>query len=242
MPLLQVRDFGKRFDIHQLGRSIVAFEDVHFDLAGGEFLLLRGPNGAGKSTLLRCLYRTYLPSSGSATYAASGGTIDLATAADVDIVQLRRSDLGHVTQFLRPRPRVSAISLVSEPLRIAGYAASDAEREAAHWLRAFGLKEEIWSAYPSTFSGGEQQKVNLVRALIRPRRLLLLDEPTASLDQQARAALVDRLRELKSHGVTMIGVFHHPEDVLPLVDREYVLAAPKTVAYRNGREEAYVAD
>jgi alpha-D-ribose 1-methylphosphonate 5-triphosphate synthase subunit PhnL len=242
MSLLQVRDFQKRFDIHQLGRSIVAFEDVAFDLAGGEFLLLRGPNGAGKSTLLRCLYRTYVPSGGSANYLANSGMIDLASAADVDIVQLRRSELGHVTQFLRPRPRVSAMNLVAEPLRNAGHSAAEAEREAAHWLRAFGLKEEIWSAYPSTFSGGEQQKVNLVRALIRPRRLILLDEPTASLDQHARAALVGRLRELKDQGVTMIGVFHHPEDVLPLVDREYILQAPKTVAYRNGREEAYVAD
>jgi alpha-D-ribose 1-methylphosphonate 5-triphosphate synthase subunit PhnL len=170
------------------------------------------------------------------------GVIDLAGAADVDIVQLRRNELGHVTQFLRPRPRVSALHLVAEPLRRAGYAAADAEREAAHWLRTFGLKDEIWAAYPSTFSGGEQQKVNLVRALIRPRRLLLLDEPTASLDQHARMALVDRLHELKQQGVTMIGVFHHPEDVLPLVDREYVLKAPKTVAYRHVDESAYVAD
>ncbi|MEI6180962.1 MAG: ATP-binding cassette domain-containing protein, partial [Chloroflexales bacterium] len=100
---------------------------------------------------------------------------------------------------------------------------SAAHATAAGWLATFGLKRDIWAAYPSTFSGGEQQKVNLVRALIVPRRLLLLDEPTASLDAAARAALVTRLGELKAQGVAMIGVFHHPEDIRALVDAELYL-------------------
>ena len=225
MPLLDVRGYRKQFTIHELDRVIPAFDDVSFTIESGEFLLLRGPNGVGKSTLLRCLYRTYLPSAGQAWFTTTdGAVIDLAHAADVDMLHLRKHEIGHVSQFLRPRPRVSALELAVEPLRINGATAEDAASEASYWLDAFGLKRDIWQAYPTTFSGGEQQKVNLVRALILPRRLLLLDEPTAALDHGARAALVARLRELKQNGVAMIGVFHHPEDVRELVDRELTLA------------------
>lgn len=224
MPLLEVRNYTKRFHVHQLGREILAFEGLDFCLKPGEFMLVRGPNGAGKSTLLRCLYRTCIPTGGQAMYDSLHGRIDLARAADVDIALLRRSEIGHVTQFLHPRPRVSALDLAAEPLALAGRNWEDARGEAAGWLEAFGLKRDIWHAYPTTFSGGEQQKVNLVRALIRPQRLLLLDEPTASLDATTRAALIERLRELKARGVALIGIFHHDSDVAGLVDRELQLA------------------
>jgi alpha-D-ribose 1-methylphosphonate 5-triphosphate synthase subunit PhnL len=224
--LLTVTGLTKTFHIHAIQRIIPAFNAIDFHVAAGEFLLLRGPNGVGKSTLLRCLYRTYLPSAGEAIFQATAGPIDLASAADIDIVQLRRHEIGHVTQFLRPRPRISAIDLVAEVLIHEGQSAAHAQAEAGEWLAMFGLKRDIWAAYPATFSGGEQQKTNLVHALIRPRRLLLLDEPTAALDAQARAALAGRLHELKAHGVGMIGVFHHPEDVAGLVDREITLKLP----------------
>lgn len=223
MALLDVQGFGKQFFVHHLGREVPAFANLTFRLQQGEFLLVRGANGVGKSTLLRCLYRTYVPSAGQALYASAQGPIDLVRAADVDIALLRRHEIGHVTQFLRPRPRVSALDLVAEPLVTIGRPWGEARREAAEWLQAFGLKEAIWSAYPTTFSGGEQQKVNLVHALIAPRRLLLLDEPTASLDAPTRAALVARLAALKAAGVAMIGVFHHPEDVQAIVDGELPL-------------------
>ncbi|MQQ06927.1 ATP-binding cassette domain-containing protein [Epibacterium sp. SM1979] len=217
--VLEVQSLSKGFTMHHLDSQFAAFSDVSFDLRAGEFLLLKGKNGAGKSTLLRTLYRTYLAQSGQALFHSHHGVIDLLRAADVDLALLRRTEIGFVTQFLTARPRVSAEALVAEPLRLAGRSAQDALDEARHWLAAFGVKESLWRAYPTTFSGGEQQKVNLARALILPQKLLLLDEPTASLDVGARAALVARLAELKSNGTAMIGVFHHPDDVADLIDR-----------------------
>ncbi|MGV3553354.1 phosphonate C-P lyase system protein PhnL [Rhizobium sp.] len=225
--VLQVEGLAKQFEMHHLKRTLYAFEKLDFDLREGEFILLKGENGAGKSTLLRTLYRSYLPRAGHIWYRTKEGVIDLASAADVDIAVLRRREIGFVTQFLNARPRVAAEEIVAEPLRLAGTSHADALIEARRWLAAFGVKKQLWAAYPSTFSGGEQQKVNLARALILPQRLLLLDEPTASLDRDARRALVDRLAELKAAGVAMIGVFHHPEDVQHLIDRELHLKAIK---------------
>ena len=220
MRLLTVTNYTKTFYVHHLERAIRAFKALDFSLEQGQFLLVSGQNGAGKSTLLRCLYRTYLPTSGSAIYASAHGEIDLARAADADIMLLRREELGFVTQFLRPRPRVSASELVAEPLFAENMTLEQARPHAEKLLSDFGVKADLWGAYPTTFSGGEQQRVNLARALIAPRRLLLLDEPTASLDATARDALVRRLRELKDQGVTMIGIFHYPEDVRGLIDGE----------------------
>ncbi len=226
-PILHVQGLSKQFEMHHLKRTLFAFENVGFELSAGEFILLKGENGAGKSTLLRTLYRSYLPRAGHVYYHTQEGIIDLATAADVDIAVLRRREIGFVTQFLNARPRVAAEEIVAEPLRLAGTSHLEALTEARRWLDAFGVKKQLWSAYPSTFSGGEQQKVNLARALILPQRLLLLDEPTASLDYSARRALVERLAQLKASGVAMIGVFHHPDDVRALIDRELHLEAIK---------------
>lgn len=217
--VLNVSGLTKSFQMHHLDNTLHAFRDVNFNLKQGEFVLLKGPNGVGKSTLLRTIYRTYLPVDGQVMFHSARGDIDLANAADIDVALLRAEEIGFVTQFLVARPRVAAEEIVAEPLRLAGVAPEDALDQARHWLNVFGVKEKLWKAYPTTFSGGEQQKVNLARALILPRRLLLLDEPTASLDAGARAALTQRLDELKKEGVAMIGVFHHPGDVADLVDR-----------------------
>ena len=237
--MLEVQDLTKHFYLHQLEREVAAFSGLNFTLQAGEFLLVAGPNGVGKSTLLRTLYRTYLASSGCAIYHSLHGKIDLVTAADVDIVLLRQQEIGFVTQFLRPRPRVSAVELVAEPLLFSGVSLEAALKQARDALERFGLKPALWEAYPSTFSGGEQQKVNLARALIQPRRLLLLDEPTASLDQIARIALRERLTELKAEGVAMIGVLHHPEDVAGLLDREVQLSAIPASDARLLEESVY---
>lgn len=226
--ILDVRGLSKGFTMHHLNTAMAAFDDISFTLQTGEFLLLKGRNGAGKSTLLRTLYRSYLAAGGQILFHTSHGVIDLARAADVDVTYLRRTEIGFVTQFLTARPRVSAEALVAEPLRLAGIDAAEALDQARHWLNAFGVKPELWPAYPTTFSGGEQQKVNLARALILPQRLLLLDEPTASLDVSARAALIKRLAELKAAGTAMIGVFHHPGDVADLIDSALDLTPPVT--------------
>ena len=217
--VLEVEGLAKTFHMHHLGQQLHPFADVSFTLHTREFLLLRGPNGVGKSTLLRTIYRSYLPEAGRVIFHSRHGAVDLARAADVDVTLLRRDEIGFVTQFLTARPRVAAEEIVAEPLRRIGRPAAEALDEARRWLGEFGVKRDLWRAYPTTFSGGEQQKVNLARALILPQRLLLLDEPTASLDVGARAALVRRLADLKAQGVAMIGVFHHPGDVEHLIDR-----------------------
>ena len=218
MALLRVEELAKTFFIHHLERRIPVFEKVSFELVEGSFLRVIGRNGGGKSTLLRCLYRTYRSSGGQALYQSLGGAVDLAQASDIDIALLRQREFGFVTQFLRPRPRVSARDLVAEPLIRQGVEGQSARSQAEDLLHRFGLNRDLWQAYPATFSGGEQQRVNLAQGLCVPRRLLLLDEPTASLDKSARAAIAERLAELKAHGVTMIGIFHHTEDLETLVD------------------------
>ncbi|MEM1340932.1 MAG: ATP-binding cassette domain-containing protein, partial [Pseudomonadota bacterium] len=198
--VLEIDRLTKGFSLHHLEKDIPAFEDISFRVAAGEFVLLKGANGAGKSTLLRTLYRSYLPLSGEIRFHSSHGLIDLARAADVDVAHLRRTEIGFVTQFLTARPRVSAEAIVAEPLRLAGWEQEAALEAARKALETFGVKPDLWAAYPTTFSGGEQQKVNLARALILPQKLLMLDEPTASLDANARGALVARLQELKDQG------------------------------------------
>lgn len=235
--VLEINKLTKGFSLHHLEKDIPAFEDITFSVAAGEFVLLKGANGAGKSTLLRTLYRSYLPLAGEIRFHSSHGVIDLARAADVDIAHLRRSEIGFVTQFLTARPRVSAEAIVAEPLRLAGWKQEAALDEARKALETFGVKKDLWAAYPTTFSGGEQQKVNLARALILPQKLLMLDEPTASLDANARTALVARLQELKGQGTAMIGVFHHPDDVLHLIDRIVDL----TPEYTQSEERSDVA-
>ncbi len=232
MTVLDIQGLTKGFSLHHLAKDIPAFEDITFRVAAGEFVLLKGANGAGKSTLMRTLYRSYLPLAGKICFHSSHGVIDLARAADVDVAHLRRTEIGFVTQFLTARPRVSAEAIVAEPLRLAGWEPEAALNAARKALETFGVKPDLWAAYPTTFSGGEQQKVNLARALILPQKLLMLDEPTASLDANARGALVARLRELKDQGTAMIGVFHHPDDVLHLIDLWSILT---TVSGAGGR-------
>lgn len=159
--------------------------------------------------------------------------MDLARLGDREILWIRREYIGYVSQFLDPRPRTTALELVAEPLLWRGVEESRARQRAAELLLELGLKPELLEAFPTGFSGGEKQKLNLARSLIHPYPLLLLDEPTASLDAGARKALRERLRLLKQQGTALVGVFHLPEDVAGLVDKTYHLEEKQDVAVRT---------
>lgn len=219
-PVLSVRGLAKIFHLYTLGGAeIRGCEGVAFDLAPGRFLALTGPSGSGKSSVLKCIFRTYLPTAGEIRYRpADGGEIDLARAADSQILALRRGEIGYVTQFLRVVPRVTVVDVVAEGLWILGWDVAAAREAARDMLAALRIPSELWNVAPATFSGGEQQRVNLARALVMRPRLLLLDEPTASLDTASVAVVVDLLRRCKTAGTSMVGVFHNIDPVQDLLD------------------------
>lgn len=209
-PLLTVTDLQKEFVLHVLGgKRVVALRSLSFTVEQGAFVGVLGPSGGGKSSLLKCLYRTYLPSAGAIQYQpAAGPLLDLATASDDTILALRGVEIGYVSQFLRPAPRVTAVDLVARPLLGRGVGRDEARERAATLLRRLSLPADLLDGYPVLFSGGEQQRVNIARALIAPPRLLLLDEPTSALDATNQETVLTLLRETHEAGTTIIGTFH----------------------------------
>jgi alpha-D-ribose 1-methylphosphonate 5-triphosphate synthase subunit PhnL len=225
-PRLEVDGLQKAFTLHVLrGKHIPAFGPVRFALAPGECVQLVGPSGSGKSSLLKCLYRTYRPSAGRALLRVNGDTVDLAAAGEPAMLRLRRDTIGYVSQFFQAIPRLTALSVVAEPLLEIGVEPTEARRWAQAMLERLEIPESLWEAYPSTFSGGERQRVNLARALIVPRPLLLLDEPVASLDLGRRTLVLALLQELKAAGASLLAVFHEAER-LHLVDRVLPIGGP----------------
>jgi len=225
--VLSVENLVKNFVLTALGgKIIVGCEGVSFQVKQGEFLGICGPSGSGKSTVVKCIYRTCLPTSGSIIYrTADNEPVDLSTAPERQILSLREQEIGYVSQFLRVIPRVPAIDLIGEGLRKKGWNADQARREAKEYLKMMNIDNSHWEAYPSFFSGGEQQRINLARALITRPRLLLLDEPTASLDADTRQVVVKALKELKGSGATVVGIFHDLESMKKLADRVFVMKA-----------------
>lgn len=207
--LVAVRGLHKTFVMHnQDGATLPVLQDVNFEARAGECLVLDGPSGTGKSTLLRCLYGNYLASSGSILLRHEQQWLELTQASPREILRLRRDTLGYVSQFLRAIPRVSALDVAAEPLRMRGVAAGQARDAAAGLLARLNLPERLWTLPPATFSGGEQQRVNIARGLIGGHPILLLDEPTASLDAENRQVVVDLMREATALGRCLIGIFH----------------------------------
>jgi alpha-D-ribose 1-methylphosphonate 5-triphosphate synthase subunit PhnL len=222
--MLNVENLEKRFDSHILHKEIPGFGRVSFRVAPGTALGLSGPNGTGKSSLLKCIYRTYLATAGTIVYASKAlGPVDLAQLKEHRMLDLRRSELAYVTQFLSILPRVSALDIVAEPLVTHGVTAEEARARAGALLNRLRIDPGLHDAYPCTFSGGEKQRVNLARAVIRPARLMLLDEPTASLDPASQAVVLDILTEMKAAGTTMIAVFHDRSIMDRLVDEVYCM-------------------
>lgn len=211
-PMIEVRGLGKMFTLHnQGGIRLPVLEAVDFDAAAGDCLVLAGPSGTGKSTLLRCLYGNYLATEGSIRVRARDDWVELVGAPEQRILALRRDVIGYVSQFLRVIPRVSALDVVAEPLRMAGIDAGEARERAAAMLRRLNVPQRLWGLAPATFSGGEQQRVNIARGFIARHPILLLDEPTASLDPDNRAVVVALIREARAAGRCLLGIFHDEE-------------------------------
>lgn len=209
---LSAQALCKTFTLHvQGGVSIPVFNDLSFEAHAGRCVALAGPSGAGKSTLLRSLYGNYLPDSGHIRLWHRKDWVDLTQAQARTILEIRRETLGHVSQFLRAVPRVSALDVVAEPLLALGVDEESARRRAAELLARLNLPERLWNLAPATFSGGEQQRVNVARGFAPNYPILLLDEPTASLDAKNRRVVVDLIAEAKAHGAALVGIFHDQE-------------------------------
>lgn len=222
--MLKVDNLSKVFNIHILGDKVIeGCENISFHVSKGEFLGLAGPSGAGKSTILKCIYRTYLATGGDIWYdSIVYGQVNLATIADHMVIAIRHKEIGYVSQFLKVIPRVSAIDVVAEPLLTRnGASVKEARKKAGELLERLNIPARLLDAYPATFSGGEQQRVNIARAIIWKPRLLLLDEPTASLDKDSTAIVVELLKELRSEGTSMVGIFHDNELMKSITDRAY---------------------
>jgi alpha-D-ribose 1-methylphosphonate 5-triphosphate synthase subunit PhnL len=207
--MLELRDLSKSFQLHhQHGARLNVLRGLDLRLHEGECVVLSGPSGAGKSTLLRVIYANYRPTLGAVHVRHAERWLDLAKATPHEVLDVRRHTLGYVSQFLRVIPRVPALDIVAEPLLQAGVDAHQARRRAGDLLRRLNVPERLWPLPPGTFSGGEQQRVNIARGLIVRRPILLLDEPTASLDAENRNVVAQLLAEARAAGSAVLGIFH----------------------------------
>lgn len=212
MPMLQAQGLSKTFTLHGRGGLVLpVFEGVDLAVAEGECLALTGRSGSGKSSLLRCLHGNYAATGGNIRLRHDGAWVELTGAAPREVLAVRRRTLGYVSQFLRVIPRVSALDIVAEPLRRLGRPMEEARVQAGAWLERLNLEPHLWALPPATFSGGEQQRVNIAHGLIAGHPLVLLDEPTASLDAANRRVVVDLIREACDRGTAVIGIFHDQE-------------------------------
>jgi alpha-D-ribose 1-methylphosphonate 5-triphosphate synthase subunit PhnL len=224
--LLAVRGVGKTFTMHlQGGQQLAVLTGLDFDVREGECVVLGGPSGAGKSTILRMVFGNYAADTGRILLRSPSGTIDIATADPRTVLAARRDAMGYVSQFLRAVPRVPALQVVAEPLVERGVAPSDAQERAASLLTRLSIPERLWQLPPATFSGGEQQRVNVARGFLPDLPFLLLDEPTASLDARNRDIVVELINEKKAAGVGMLGIFHDAEVRDAIEDRNVNVAS-----------------
>ena len=215
--MIQVEKLCKSFTLHNQGRAVIpVMQDAEFAVAPGECVGLIGASGAGKSTLMRMLYGNYLAASGHIRI----GGVDVARAEPREILALRRDRLGYVSQFLRVVPRVSTLDVVAEPLLRTGCGAQSARARAQELLERLNIPRHLWTLSPTTFSGGEQQRVNIARGFAYAYPALLLDEPTASLDAGNREVVLALIEEAKARGAAIVGIFHDEAARHRVCDRE----------------------
>lgn len=220
MNILTVNDLSKVFQLHILNnKRLEALKNINFSMGEGEIIGLTGKSGSGKSSLMKCIYRTYLASSGEIIYESSRGPINLVTATDHEMIELRKNEITYCSQFLSVIPRVPAVDVVCENLFRSQNDKNTSREKAKEMLEQLGLPNELWDAYPVTFSGGEQQRINVARAIIAAPRLLLIDEPTASLDPKTKDVVINMLLELKKEGTSIVCISHDEYTLEKLVDR-----------------------
>ncbi len=217
---LKVENLTKSFTLHNRGGvRVLGFTGINFSLAEGQLLALSGQSGAGKSSILKTIYRTYLADGGRVLFKRSDGTVvDMTRCSASEILDLRRREVGFVTQFLKILPRISALDSVAHPLIEIGINEQESRQRAREMLARLGIREELFDLSPLTFSGGEQQRVNIARGIIAPKELILLDEPTASLDQKSSSIVLELLADLKKRGIAMIAIFHDRRKIDRIAD------------------------
>jgi alpha-D-ribose 1-methylphosphonate 5-triphosphate synthase subunit PhnL len=217
---LVVSDVAKSFTMHlRDGIKLPVVAGVSFSIRSGECAVLGGPSGAGKSSILKMLYGNYAVDEGQIIVQHEDGLIDLATASPRTVLAVRRLTIGYVSQFLRTVPRVSALDVVAEPLVERGADREVARNKARALLAQLNLPEKLWALPPATFSGGEQQRVNIARGFITEHPILLLDEPTASLDARNRDVVIALIAAKKAAGVALLGIFHDHDVREAVADR-----------------------
>jgi alpha-D-ribose 1-methylphosphonate 5-triphosphate synthase subunit PhnL len=207
--MIRARHLSKIFTMHnQGGIALPVLDDVDLQVGRSEAVVLHGPSGAGKSTLLRILYGNYRPSAGAVEIRHEGQLIDIVAAHPRLVIAIRKKTLSYVSQFLRVIPRVTTLDIVKDPMLSRGVSDDEADRRAKTMLARLNLPERLWSLPPQTFSGGEQQRVNIARSFVDPTPIMLLDEPTASLDAGNRAIVVELIADARMRGSAIVGIFH----------------------------------
>ena len=223
-PMLQMNKLSKQFVLHlQNSTALTVLQNFDLTLSPGECVRLSGPSGMGKSTILKLAYGNYRASAGEILVRDTDGQyVDMTQASARAVLHLRAHSMGYVSQFLRVIPRVAAIDIVAEPLLENGLelvSREQAREEAARWLTRLRIPEALWQLPPATFSGGEQQRINLARSFIKPRPLLLIDEPTASLDPVNTQTVIEMIVQAREQGVAILGIFHDDTVAQEVVSR-----------------------
>jgi alpha-D-ribose 1-methylphosphonate 5-triphosphate synthase subunit PhnL len=218
--MIDISNAEKTFTMHlQGGVELPVVRGVSFLVSPGECVVLSGPSGAGKSSILKMIFGNYRCDGGRINIRHQGTVIDLARAEPREILSVRRETIGYVSQFLRAVPRVPSIDVVAEPLIANGTPRAEAREKAGALLHRLNIPERLWALPPSTFSGGEQQRVNIARGFISDLPILLLDEPTASLDAKNRAVVVELIEQKKHQRVAMVAIVHDDEIRHLIADR-----------------------